>query len=411
MTATDTTPLVGGARLTAYARLVLQVGVGLEPGQDLLVESHLDHAPLARALTVEAYAHGARFVDVRYFDPYLRRAQAEGASDEMLQHAPQWAVDRLRRATDGGAAVVAISGGSDADVFSGVDEARLTRTRPKALDDTWIGVALGRRTPWAIIGCPTERWAREVFGEPDVERLWQALAVTLRLDEPDPVAAWRDRVDELQVRAAALTERGFATVRYRGPGTELDVRLLEGGRWMAAGESTLDGHPYVPNMPSEEVFTTPHRGGANGVVRASMPLALRGTMVEGLELRLVDGEIVDVRATRGAEAVQAELAADEGARRLGELALVDGSSRVAATGIVFRNTLLDENAASHIAWGQGLPWVLPGVPADELEEHGLNMSGVHTDFMIGSPELDVDGVDAEGATIPILRGGEWQLPS
>ncbi len=411
MNATMTAPLVGEARLTAYARLVLRVGVNLQPGQDLLVESHLDHAPLARALATEAYALGARFVDVRYADPYLRRAQAEGASDDMLQHAPDWMVDRLRRATDAGAAAVAISGGSDADVFAGVDETRLTRTRPKRLDDTWIGIALSRRTPWAIISCPTERWAREVFGEPDVERLWQALAVTLRLDEPDPMAAWQDRVEELQARAGALTERRFTALRYRGPGTDLHVHLLEGGHWMAAGEDTLEGRPYVPNMPSEEVFTSPHRDGANGVVRASKPLSLRGTMVEGLELRLADGEIVEVRATRGAEAVQAQLATDDGARRLGELALVDGSSRVAATGIVFRNTLLDENAASHIAWGQGIPWALAGVPADELLDHGLNMSGVHTDFMIGSPDLDVDGVDADGIAIPILRGGDWQLPT
>ena len=411
MNASMTAPLVGEARLTAYARLVLRVGVNLQPGQDLLVESHLDHAPLARALTVEAYALGARFVDVRYADPYLRRAQAEGASDDMLQHAPEWMVDRLRRATDAGAAAVAISGGSDADVFAGVDETRLTRTRPKRLDDTWIGIALGRRTPWAIISCPTERWAHEVFGEPDVERLWQALAVTLRLDEADPMTAWQERVEELQARAGALTERRFTALRYRGPGTDLEVRLLEGGHWMAAGEETLAGRPYVPNMPSEEVFTSPHRDGANGVVRASKPLSLRGSMVEGLELRLADGEIVEVRATRGAEAVEAQLATDDGARRLGELALVDGSSRVAATGIVFRNTLLDENAASHIAWGQGIPWALAGVPADELADRGLNMSGVHTDFMIGSPDLDVDGVDADGIAIPVLRGGDWQLPS
>jgi aminopeptidase len=410
VTVTETTPLAGQARLHSYARLVLQVGVNLEPGQELLVESSLDHAPLARALTEEAYAQGARFVDVRYSDPYLRRAQAEGASDDMLQHAPQWVVDRLQHATDAGAAAVAISGGSDADVFVGVDQARLTKTRAKALDETWIGMALGRRTRWAIIACPTERWAQEVFGAPDVERLWQALAVTLRLDEPDPVAAWHRRVDELQDRAVALTERRFASLRYRGPGTELDVPLLEGGLWMAAGESTLEGRPYVPNMPSEEVFTSPHRDGANGIVRASMPFSFRGTMVEGLALRLVDGEIVEVRAAHGADAVQAQMAADPGARRLGEVALVDGSSRVAATGIVFRNTLLDENAASHIAWGQGIPWTLPDVPGSELEAHGLNLSGVHTDFMIGSPELDVDGVEAGGAVVRLLRGGDWQLP-
>jgi len=256
---------------------------------------------------------------------------------------------------------------------------------------------------------PTARWAEEVFGEPDVARLWDALAHTLRLDEPDPAASWERRWDELEARAEELTARGFDALRYRGPGTDLEVGLMEGARWIAARGRTMDGRVHAANVPTEEAFTSPHRDRAEGRVRSHMPLDLRGAVVQDLELEFRGGEIVEVRATTGADAVRAELETDDGARRLGELALVDGSSRVGDAGIVFHHTLLDENASSHIAFGAGLPWVLGDASPEEQAERGLNISATHVDFMVGSPELEIDGVERGGGVVPLLRGGAWQL--
>jgi aminopeptidase len=230
----------------------------------------------------------------------------------------------------------------------------------------------------------------------------------MRLDQPDPAAAWSARMDELEERARALTERRFDAIRYRGPGTDLEVGLIEGGRWIAARQSTERGQAHVPNLPTEEVFTTPHRDRAEGTVRSSKPLALRGGLVEGLELRLAGGEIVEVRAEKGEELVRAEIALDDGARRFGEVALVDDSSRVGETGIVFHNTLFDENAASHIAWGRGLPWAVDRVDGDP-EELGVNNSLTHIDFMVGAPEVEIDGIEPGGAAVPLLREGRWVL--
>ena len=232
----------------------------------------------------------------------------------------------------------------------------------------------------------------------------------MRLDEPDPAASWSVRLDELEARARALTERSLDSIRYRGPGTELEVGLIAGSRWMAGRERTTEGQTHVANMPTEEVFTSPHRLRADGTVRATMPFALRGGIVEGLELKLSGGEIVEIKATRGEDLVRSEIALDDGARRLGELALVDASSRVGDTGIVFRNTLFDENAASHIAWGAGLAWTVDGIAPEEHASAGLNESQTHIDFMIGSPEVEVDGVEAGGGTVALLRDGVWQLP-
>jgi aminopeptidase len=392
-----------------YARLVVRVGVDVQRGQDVIVRAEIDHAPFARAVAAEAYRAGARHVDVDYRDPYVRRALVADGSDDSLGVTPPWVVARMEHAAQTGTAIISISGGSNAEVYEGLDPARLGRARMPEFERAWIDAINARKVPWTIVAFPTEGWAREAFGEPDVDRLWQAVSHVMRLDQPDPAAAWAERLDELEARAAALTERRFEALRYRGPGTELEVGLIEGHRWLAGRGRTEEGRTHVANMPTEEVFTSPHRMRADGTVRATMPFALRGGVVEGLELRLTGGEIVEARAARGEELVRAELDVDEGARRLGELALVDASSRVGDTGIVFQNTLFDENAASHIAWGTGLPWTLGGMPPEEYESAGLNASETHIDFMIGSPEVEVDGLEPGGGALPILRDGEWQL--
>jgi aminopeptidase len=392
-----------------YARLVVRVGVDVQRGQDVIVHADIDQAPFVRAVVAEAYRAGARCVDVDYRDPYVRRALVAEGSEESLGVTPASSLARIRHAAENGSAVIAVSGGSNAAVYEGLDPARLGRARMRDYERAWVDAVNQRKVPWTIVAYPTERWACETFGEPDVDRLWRAVSHVMRLDRPDPAAAWAERLEELETRADALTERRFDTLRYRGPGTELEVGLIEGHRWLAGRNRTEDGRPHVANMPTEEVFTSPHRMRAEGTVRATMPFALRGGIVEGLELRFAGGEIVDVRAAAGEDLVRAEIGRDDGARRLGELALVDASSRVGDTGIVFRNTLFDENAASHIAFGSGLAWTLDGVPLEDQQVAGLNESEIHTDFMIGSPEVEVDGMEPGGGAVALLRDGEWQL--
>jgi aminopeptidase len=397
------------ARMRAFARLLVRTGINLNEGQELLLHAQHEHAPFVRAIAREAYAAGARFVDVAYADRWVQRAFVETASDEMLGWTPPWMVARLERAIEVGAAIIGVSADSGAEVYEGLDGERLARARFRDFDRVWMEGIMGRRLAWSLVAYPTEGWAREALGEPDVDRLWDAFAHALRLDEPDPAAAWDTRLDDLQARARELTERAFTALRYRGPGTDLEVGLLEGGRWLAGRERTVHGQVHAPNLPTEEVFTSPHRERAEGTVRSTMPLALHGTIIEGLELRVAGGEIVEARATRGEDALRTELALDDGARRFGEVALVDASSRVGETGVIFNNTLFDENAAAHIAWGNALPWALDDVPEEEHVAAGLNQSATHTDFMVGSPEVEIDGVEPGGAAVPLLREGVWQL--
>ena len=340
------------ARLRAFARLLVRTGVNLNEGQELLVHAQHEHAPFVRAIAQEAYAAGARFVDVAYADRWVQRAFVETAPDEMLGWTPPWMVARLERAIEVGAAIIGVSADSGAEVYRGprrrTARARtLPRLRPR-VDGRRHGPqarVVARRLPDRGLGARGARASRTV------DRLWDAFAHALRLDEPDPAAAWAARLDELQARARELTARAFTALRYRGPGTDLEVGLIEGARWLAGRERTVHGQVHAPNLPTEEVFTSPHRQRADGTIRSTMPLALRGTIVEGLELRVAGGEIVEARATRGEDALRAELAIDDGARRFGEVALVDASSRVGETGVIFNNTLFDENAAAHIAWG------------------------------------------------------------
>jgi aminopeptidase len=390
-------------RLEKYADLAVRVGANVQEGQTVFVSVMVEHAPLARAMARAAYRAGARYVDVRYFDNHVRRAMIELGPNEALTHTPEW-MKVYGRAFSGNAQLGA-TGDPEPELMADLDGERVGRARAIELIEIVRAQMVERAVNWSGVAYPNEGWAAKVFGEPDVERLWEAVAFCTRLDEDDPVQAWRDHMARLERRAAALNELNLDAIHYAAPGTDLTVGLLDEARWMSALFRTSSGIEYVPNMPTEEIFTTPDRRRAEGTIRSSWPLALAGDIVEGLQLTLKDGKIVDVRADKGEGVVRGQLDTDDGARYLGELALVDGSSRVGQTNTTFFDTLYDENATCHIAYGFGVSEVFEAEPGD-----GMNVSTVHTDFMVGGPELAVDGITKDGGRVPILREETWQLP-
>jgi aminopeptidase len=389
-------------RLEAYADLAVRVGANVQVGQTVFLTTQIEHAPLARALTRAAYRAGARYVDVRYRDDHVRHAMIELGPDEALTHSPEW-MKQLYRAMEGGAQLWT-TGEPEPELMNDLDGERVGRARMKEVVEIIREQMVQRSLNWSGVAYPSEGWATQIYGEPDVERLWEAVAFCTRLDEADPVQAWRDHMARLEGRGKVLTELQLDAVHYTGPGTDLTVGLNPNARWMSALFRTRDGIEYVPNMPTEEVFTTPDCRRAEGTIRSSRPLVLDGDIIEGLRLTVKDGKIVDVQADKGAGIVRGQLEIDDRAAYFGELALVDGTSRVGRTKTTFFDTLYDENATCHIAYGFGVPEVFDGDPGD-----GMNISGVHTDFMVGGPELAVDGITKDGTAIPILREDVWQL--
>jgi len=390
-------------RLERYAELAVRVGANLQPGQTAFLNFLVEHAPLARAVTRAAYRAGARYVDVRYHDNHVRRAMIELGPDEALTHTPEW-MKAYAEAMSGHAQIGA-TGDPEPELMADLDGERVGRARPLAFVEIVRRQMIERALNWTGVAFPNEGWAAKIFGEPDVERLWEAVAFCTRLDEDDPVQAWRDHMAKLERRAKTLNELKLDAIHYAGPGTDLTVGLLDDARWMSALFRTSGGIEYVPNMPTEEIFTTPDSRRAEGTVRSTRPLALLGDVVEGLQLTVKDGRIVDVQADKGAGVVRGQLEIDERAAYFGELALVDGTSRVGRTGITFFDTLYDENATCHIAYGFGIPEAFEGEPSE-----AMNLSNVHTDFMVGGPELAVDGIRKDGTRVPILREDVWQLP-
>jgi len=389
-------------RLERYAELVVRVGANIQPGQELFLLANVEHHDLARAITRQAYRADASYVHVVYQDAHVRRAMIELGPDEALTYSPAW-VKTMVGSMDGNA-MIGTTGDPEPELLADLDGERVGRAVPVEVVEIRMRQLRENTINWCGVGAPNEGWARQVFGEPDVERLWEKVAFCMRLDEPDPVAAWQDHLARLAERSAALNELRPDALRYRGPGTDLTVGLLANVRWLSGAHETASGIRYVANMPTEEVFTSPDARRAEGMIRSTMPLVLFGQVVRGLELTFEEGRIVRVEAETGGEVVRSHVEQIENSDRLGEVALVTGDSRVGQAGTLFYDTLFDENATCHIAYGAGFPFLAEGEP-----DEGLNVANMHVDFMVGGPELEVDAVLADGEAVPLIRNEEWQL--
>jgi aminopeptidase len=392
--------------LDRYAELVVRVGANVEQGQLVQLVGRIEHAPFVRALARAAYGAGARFVEATYVDQHVRRAMIEHGPDEVLEWTPRWQLERLKALGEDHAAFIAVTGDPEPELLADLDAERVGRARMVELQEENLRQLNAMLNNWTGAAYPTEGWAKVVFGEPDVERLWEAVAFCVRLDMDDPVGAWNAHMERLERRASALNALDLDRVCFRGPGTDLTVGLLEQSRFGAARFTTSWGRKHVPNMPTEEVFTTPDARRTEGTVRSTRPLALNGQIVRGLELTFEGGGCTGVRAESGGDVVNGQMESDPRGRFLGELALVDGDSRVGRTGLTFFDTLFDENATCHIAYGGGLA---VGIDGDPPTNGGFNVATIHTDFMIGGPEVEVDGVTRDGRSVPLLRDDVWQL--
>jgi aminopeptidase len=396
--------------LARFARLAVTFGANVQPGQIVSVGGSPGKEELVRAIAAEAYRQGAKFVDLNWFDPWIKRARIEYAPDDTLEFVPSWYGERVLALGRERAAIISLSGPVAPGLLDDLDPVRAGRDRLPSIRES--GEVTNRReTNWTILPGPTQAWADLVHpdgGSPAerLARLEEQLIHVLRLDEEDPVAAWTQRMDTLVGVAERLTERGFDALRYRGEGTDLTVGILPGMRWMAARFATADGIPHRPNLPSEEVFTSPDPQRVDGHVSATKPLVLvDGTVVRDLRVQFAGGRVTDLQSSSAQETMRTIIQRDEGAARLGEVALVDGEGRIGALDTVFYDTLLDENAASHLALGRGFTFLAP----DEATGEKINVSDIHIDFMIGSSELEISGVTGDGDEVPVLAGGRWQI--
>ena len=401
--------------LDRLAEVAIRAGLGLAPGQELVMTATLDAVPLARRITEHAYRAGASLVTTLFADEPSALLRYRYAPDASFDAAASWLYEGMAQAYARGAARLAITG-NDPSLLSKEDPEKVSRANRAASMAYRPALELITRHEinWTIVASATPAWAAAVFPESPREealaRLWSAIFAASRADQPDPVSAWKEHDAKLHARANWLNEKRYAALHFRGPGTDLRVGLADDHLWLGGGTTARNGRYCIPNIPTEEVFTTPHKARVEGHVTSTKPLSHQGTMIEEIAVRFQSGQIVEARAARGGQVLQRMIETDEGARRLGEVALVPHSSPIASSGLLFLNTLFDENAASHIALGQAYSTCLKdgdSLNQEQLGSRGANHSLIHVDWMIGSNRMDVDGVSAAGGREPVMRAGEW----
>lgn len=402
-------------KLKDYASLIIRSGINIQPGQELVISAPVFAYEFVRMIVDQAYQAGAKNVQIMFNDEIAGKSRFLNGTDEAIGYAPQWLYDGFATAHENGAARLSVVS-EDPGLLGDIDPTKVGQ---------WYGAmsSASRRVSelvgsmtinWSVVAVPNPKWAKMIFPSLDeasaVANLWEAIFSVARLNNEDPLKAWKDHADSLEKRQHYLNDLKMKSVCFRGPGTDLEVGLVDNHTWVGGWGYTKSGIQNAPNIPTEEVFTMPHRERTNGTVSSTLPLSLRGQVVEGIHVEFKDGVAVTVSAKSGEETFVGLLNSDEGARRLGEVALVPPSCAVAQTGLLFYNTLFDENAACHIAMGRSYSENLPGI--DDLSESdqlaaGSNDSKIHVDWMIGSPEVEVDGILPSGERKPLMRGSDW----
>jgi len=409
--------------LAKYAETVVKVGLNIRAGQRLIITAAgtrgVPHqfAPLVREIAKAAYAAGARYVEPIFADEEMMRIRVQHAPKDSFDIYPKWQIAALKDMVDNGDALLSI-GGSNPDLPGGLDP-EVVGSMMRAHLNNWSPISEKVTTNainWCVVAAAGEAWAHKIF--PDLpldkaqEKLWQAIFETTRIDQPDPVDAWKKHIATLRERALYLQSKQYTALHYKGSGTDFTLGLPSGHLWISAQAMAQNGVAFTANMPTEEVFTLPDRNRADGVISATFPLSYGGTLINDFQVTFENGRIVKVTAKQGEAALQKLVDTDEGSHRLGEVALVPASSPIGKRGHLFYNTLFDENASCHIAIGRAYRFTLAGgteLNDDEFIAAGGNVSLNHVDFMIGSPKMDIDGITKDGAHEPVMRQGEWAI--
>jgi aminopeptidase len=402
-------------KLDRLAQVAIQSGLGLAKGQELVMTASTDALPLARKITEHAYKAGASLVTVLFNDEESALLRYQYGADATFDTAASWLYEGMASAYKSGAARLAITGGNPS-LLSQQDPEKVSRAN-RAMSKAYrpaLELITRHDINWTIVSAATPAWAAAVFpGLPTdkaLAKLWDAIFAASRADQSDPVAAWKKHDEKLHTWAERMNAKRFAALHFKGPGTDLKVGLADGHLWLGGGTTAGNGNYCIPNMPTEEVFTTPHKDRVDGMVTSTKPLSHQGTLIEGIQVRFEGGKIVEAHAAKGEQVLERMIETDEGARRLGEVSLVPASSPISASGLLFLNTLFDENAACHIALGQAYSSCLKDgdkLTPEQLAAKGANDSLIHVDWMIGSNKIDVDGITASGGADPVMRQGEW----